>query len=323
MQSAYLRIPIFDLLSLLETEYQMFTKLAETKSDLLFSNPVVLIRKPQDAEPVAQQGLDYHLREPCTPDEQFRLAMHTFITIRVLCSKLNQMENQIEDELLDRVLNTIPLSQEGQEIVMNNRNLLRCNIQSSFLTVTGRTLPQQQQVVHVQPPTAKTARRSQPQLATGSLPRFLTFEQGYMYIVETNLNKIGYGFVRQAVPLVYLSTLDNTDNNFTLRLYAEKRQRAADGVVTRTIKLCDEVLVFDDVLQCKQVRQTIETNVANAISDKKHDIKLLIFGDANVPDAFEQRVQDEIVLDQIEPRIEPIEPVQPIQQPSAAKYYTK
>lgn len=344
MQSIYHRKPIFEFLSLMENEYVMFKRLFETKADVLFSSAAILVRTYQPSSKIpnrsniSQQGLDYHLREPCSADEEIRLDMHTFIVLHLLYFKLNHVVGQshvssptssllngaedrfLSSDLLDRVLDANPEIPEGQEIVLNNRDLLRCNVQTSLFTI--RALPTQ--VVHVQSLSkGSKAKQQSQQITMGLLPRFLTFERGHMYIVETNLNKTGYGIVRQAIPLLYLKTLDNADNNFTLRLFAEKRQRSIEGGMT-SVRLCDQVLVFDDALQCKQVRQTIENNIETAIMEKKHEIKLLVFGDAQVDDP-------QLHFDTSNESVPPSEPHPPVREEleqqqlisGGSKYYTK
>jgi hypothetical protein len=295
-------MPIFDFLSHLEEEYMAFKRLSDTKPDLLFSNPSILL---------TSKDLPFQYRQDVNDAEHMRLLIHTFIVTHITAAKLSQLQ---APELLDQVLNATPLYQEGQEIVLSNRTLHYCRLQTSFLTVTGRTLPQQQQVVHVQQ--AKGAKPKIPQHASGTLPRYLTFENEHMFILESNLNKTGYGIVRQAVPLLYLKTADNAENNFTLRLIAEKKQRGSNA----TVKLCDETLVFEDALQCKQVRQAVESQVTNAISRKKRNIKLLFFGTADVPDFQETEKAKSNSLPKSELGDSPASGSPII---SSAKYYTK
>lgn len=78
-------------------------------------------------------------------------------------------------------------------------------------------------------------------------------------------------YVKLIFNLYIFKTRENPENRYTMYLTCEQRNKMGT-----TIKLFDEILVFDDYIKCKEVRTILQTHVSKVRDLKKQQLMQLL-----------------------------------------------
>jgi hypothetical protein len=166
-------------------------------------------------------------RDPLNKEEYIKKDFHIFLCLKELFWKLNNRSLEPVHALLDKMFYKTPNYIAGTEIRLENKQLIRCNI---FVQKDNKTVP---------------------------VPRYLFYDDGFLFIIELNPIKQHFAKIKAAIPLLNTKTQTSKEYMYTLRLICEKLK----SDYTKN-KIFECILVLENYEMCKEVKSIIQKFIA-------------------------------------------------------------